>query len=288
MSRSLGFYDYTSIVSIILYTIFLAGAIYLCIKHGFKKSSGWRFLVVLALARIIGSGLYLGTIADPTNVSLYIGWLTCNGLGLGPLILLLLGLLDRVYTSVNRDGNMVARPIFRRGIELLMLVAIILTIVGGTQSNYNTANGTTQVDYATISKVGNVLMIIVMAMLFFMTFVAFRSQGYLAQGEHRVILVVVACLPFVLVRLIYSVILILGGVSTTKVLYLVMEVVMELVVVVLTLGLGFTLSKVVEPPSDNDAEMHRMGKPGPQYAEAGPQYGQPAAQYGTPQGLERY
>ncbi|KAG8406208.1 hypothetical protein J3459_019414 [Metarhizium acridum] len=248
-------YDVISVVGIPIYVVFLICAVLLSIKHGFKKSSGWRYLVVLAAARIIGFSLRLAIINDPANTSLWIGWMTVNGLGLGPLVLVLLGLLSRVFDSINRQGHVVLTPTHQRLVQLLVVVAVVVTVVGGTQSGFSLQNGAVSVDYATASRVGVGLMIAAVALLCLEALVAFRNQGYVAQGEHRILLGVVASLPFVLVRLVYSCLTVFAGVNSNVWVYLGMGVLMEMVVVFMLELLGFTLDKAPRDPRSDDPEL---------------------------------
>lgn len=247
-------YDVISIVGIPIYVVFLICAILLSLKHGFTKSSGWRFLIVLAIARIVGFSFRLAIMNDPTNTSLWIGWFTVNGLGLGPLILVLLGLLSRVFESINRQGHVVLKSSYQRLIQLLVLIAIIVTVVGGTQSSFHIENGTIKVDYATASRVGVGLMIAVVILLCIETFIAFTNQGFVAQGEHRILLGVVASLPFVLVRVVYSCLGVFAGINSNVWIYLAMGVLMEMIVVFMLEVLGFTLDKVPNEPKNDDPE----------------------------------
>lgn len=260
MGRPLDTYDDIAIATIVIFTIYLIGGIVLCIKHGFFKSSGWRFLIILALARLIGSSLRLATINDPTNESLYIGWATLNGLGLAPLILMLLGLLGRVFDSINRQGHVVVTPPFRHLIEVLMVAGMILLIVGGTESDFFVVNDEPQVRYSGISRGGTGIFVAVTALLIIETLLAFRSQGYIAQGEHRIVIAVVICLPFVIVRLVYACIVVLGGVQSNRWLYLGMLVIMEMIVVLICEILGFTLDKA-PPKPQRDPEMQSQSQP---------------------------
>lgn len=247
-------YDIISVVGIPIYTVFLACAISLLIKHGFANSSGWRYLIILALARIIGFGLRLGLMNDPTNTSLWIGWMTVTGIGLGPLVLLLLGLLSRVFESINRQGHVVLKPMYQRLIQLLVFVAIIVTIVGGTSSNFHVEDGSIKVDYATASHVGVGLMIAAVALLCLETLIGFRNQGFVAQGEHRILLGVVGSLPFVIARLVYSCVTVFANVTSNRWLYLGLCILPEMIVVFIMEVLGFTLDKVPSVPKADDSE----------------------------------
>lgn len=245
MGRSLETYDEIAIAEIAIYGIFIFPAAYLCYKHGLARSSGWRFLLILCLIRIIGSGMRLGTINDPTNTNLYIGWQVLNGLGLGPLILMLLGLLSRVFESINRH-RMVVKPMFERLVTVLMLVAMILLIVGGTQSSYSMNGGKPKIEYSGLSKGGIGVMIAVLAFVVLESVMALIHQGYIAQGEHRILIAVFASLPFVIVRLAYACVLVLGNLSGSAWLYLGAGVIMEMVVLIICEIVGLTLAKA--PP----------------------------------------
>lgn len=259
MKRSFDTYAGISVAQIVLYTFFLAGAILLSIKHGFLKSSGWRYLIVLALARLIGGSMYLATLSDPTNTSLYIGWLTLNGLGLGPLVLMLMGLLSRVFESINRQGHVFVRPPVLKAVQLLMIAAVVLIIVGGTRSTFGFPNGKLVVHYNILSEIGTGLMIAVIAILGFVIGVAFLNQGYVSQGEHRIIFVTAASYPFILVRLAYSCILIFGQTRGSAYLNLGMSFIPEIIVVIMCQILGFSLDKVPAPNQNDRDEESQSG-----------------------------
>ncbi|KAG6180689.1 hypothetical protein E4U27_002677 [Claviceps purpurea] len=238
-------YDIISIVGIPIYVILLACAIILCLKHGFYKSAGWPFLALLALWRIVSFSIRLALVNDPTNTSLWAGWLILNSVGLGPLLLLLLSLLLRVFESINRQEFVVLKPLYQRLIQILVLVAVICGIVGGTNSSYNNCRW---------RHLG--LMIAAIALLCGEAFIAVRSQGYIAQGEHRILLGVVASIPFVIARLVYSCLTVFGGVTPNVWLYLFLGILTELIVMSMLEVLGFMLGKAPRRmEGDADPEM---------------------------------
>lgn len=255
MHRPLDTYDHIAIAEVAIYSLFLIGGVILCIKHGMSRSAGWRFLVILALARLVGSSLRLATISDPTNTNLSIGWMVCNSIALGPLILMLLGLLSRVFDSINRQGQVVVKPIYQRLIQVLMLVSMILLIVGGTKSTYTIQDNKPKVEYAIESRVGMGLIIAVLVFVIFETLLAFRNQGYVSQGEHRIILAVIVALPFVAVRLIYSSLVIFAGHAVSAWLYLGASVLMEMITVLIVEVVGFSLGKAPPMPVEQESQM---------------------------------
>ena len=95
---AIGYRQGISIAILILYIPALAIAIFLSIRHGFRRASGWRFMIVFTLARVLGSCLELATINQPKNYSLYIGYATLINVALSPLQLVAFGLLSRVIS----------------------------------------------------------------------------------------------------------------------------------------------------------------------------------------------
>jgi hypothetical protein len=257
MSRSLDAYDRISIAEIVLYTFFLVIGIYLYFKHGIRRSTGWLYLVFLAIARILGSALRLATISSPRNVSLYVGWQVLNGFGLGPLILLLLGMLGRCYDSINRQGHVIIKPWHQIGIKLVMVGAIALTIVGGIRSEMAIDGGHLTISYTDLSKAGSALMIVVLIMVIAVATIAFVSKGRIAQGERRILFAVLASLPFVAVRLTYSCVLVLSDRQGSPWLFLGAGVLMEMMVVLICEAVGLTVARA--PPAPKQDQELRQG-----------------------------
>lgn len=244
-------YDNISIVEIVFYSFFLVGGVYLCFKHGIGKG-GWRYHVILSLVRLIGSAFCLRTISDTTNTSLYIGWQTLNGVGLGPLVLIVFGLIGRLFDSINRRGYVIVKPLYQHLIEALMLASMVLIIVGGVESDHKLVNGKAIIDYSTLSRVGIILMIIVVVLICLEFFIALRSQGYVPQGEHRILIAIGVSLPFIIVRLVYSCVTVLGSSVGSVGLFLGAGVIMEIVVVLVCEVVGFMLDKA--PPKTKTTE----------------------------------
>ncbi|KAL6901707.1 hypothetical protein GGI43DRAFT_403738 [Trichoderma evansii] len=255
MGRPLQTYDDIAIAELTFYIFALGGGIFLCLKHGFTRNAGFRALVLLSLARIIGASFRLATISSPDNISLYIGWMTLNGIGLAPLIMLAIGLLNRVFESIQqRKGSVIIRPQYQKFVELLMLLAIILLIVGGTESNFTITDGKPKVDYSTISHAAEGILIAIAALLTLAIFLAIINQKYVGVGEHRIIFTVAVCFPFILVRLTYSAILIFGGITSTPWLYLGLSSLMEMIVTLFSEVLGFSLDKANPQPVPRNEE----------------------------------
>jgi hypothetical protein len=260
MSRPFDAYDGIACAEIGIYCIYLCGAIYLCHKHGFTTSSGWRYLIILSLARLIGDSMRLATISQPTNKNLYIGWLILLGVGLGPLILSLHGILGLLIDSMNTQGRVLIKSFYRHLLELLMLGGIILGIVGGIQSHFSINQGNPVTHYSTLSYVGSGIIVAVMGLLLLECLIVFRNRDCIVQSENRVLTAVIICIPFVLVRLAYSWILVFGGVHSSPWLLLGMSTAMEVIVTFIceVIGFGLPTNNSFEASLSRDQEMEPM------------------------------
>ena len=109
--------DYRNGVSILLLIFYLpalAIAILLTLRHGFTRSSGWRFIIILSLARILSACFQLATINEPTNTSLYVGYSVLMGIAVSPIELAALGYVPSLQLpihhhsleSLSRDGSL--------------------------------------------------------------------------------------------------------------------------------------------------------------------------------------
>lgn len=133
-------------------------------------------------------------------------------------------------------------PMIFRIVNLISLVALILTIVGSTQnSNF------TQGFITTETKVALVLFLVTwLAVCGLFLLITNRSHS-IEDGERRLLLAVGISLPLILIRLVYSFIYAFGNradfnmLSGNVTIQLVMSVLEEIVVVLVCLGIGLTL-----------------------------------------------
>ncbi len=86
--------DYRNGVSILLLIFYLpalAIAVLLTIRHGLRRSSGWRFMIIFTLARVLCACFQLATIYRPGNISLYVAYTVLIGVAVSPLELVAFG-----------------------------------------------------------------------------------------------------------------------------------------------------------------------------------------------------
>jgi hypothetical protein len=72
------------------------GGLVLCLRQGFGKGSGWVLLITFSLLRLIGAILEIVSVDHPTK-QVITGAIVCISIGLSPLTLMCLGLMQRVY-----------------------------------------------------------------------------------------------------------------------------------------------------------------------------------------------
>lgn len=88
--------DGIALLQLIAFVPSLFLAILLCYQQGMKAvASCWRFLIILACLRISGAVCQLITITD-TSINVITTKITCELLGIAPLTLAAVGLLQRV------------------------------------------------------------------------------------------------------------------------------------------------------------------------------------------------
>jgi len=257
---TIGYRNGVGIGEIVVYVPTLFIAVYLAIKHGFGRSAGWYFLIIFSLARIIGPAMLLATL-NTTNTAtltrLYTGYLILQNIGLSPLMLASLGLLSRISESIIRNGH---RPPFNsfvlKIVELLTLVGLILGIVGGINAT-SALETTGKYSPGAESKAGVALFIVSYVMIVIGTIVTSFSMPHAEPGEKRILIALAVSLPFLAIRLVYSIMSIIandhkfnsfeGSVSVL----LCMALLEELVIVVTYEIVGLTL-KVI--PKKQDVE----------------------------------
>ncbi|KAB8295932.1 hypothetical protein EYC80_008752 [Monilinia laxa] len=241
--------DYRNGVAIgelVVYIPSLILSIFLAFRHGFGRSSGWYFLIIFCLARIIGPCMSLAAISSP-SVSIFTGALILQNVGLSPLILATLGLLSRVLQSINRNTRTFIQPRSLKLIEVFTLVGLILGIIGGINASdsYTTTGRWVP---GTESKVSNILFIVSYVALLVITILTSFSISNAENGERRILLAIAIALPFLFVRLLYSILSTFVAHSTkfnsftgSVTILLCVALLEELVIVVIYLGIGMTL-----------------------------------------------
>ncbi|TVY46469.1 hypothetical protein LOCC1_G003016 [Lachnellula occidentalis] len=246
---TLSYRNGVSIGEIVVYIPALAIALFLCIKHGFGRSSGWYFMIVLSLARIIGAAMELATISSPTSVALYTGSAILTNVGFSPLVLATLGLLSRLIESIHKSHKTIIDTRMLKVIELVIVIGLILGIVGGVDAGSDFSKSGHYTPGA-LNKAGTALLVVSFAFIIISIIMTSFAVPHAEQGEHRLFYAMVVALPFLTARLIYSCFStfshnknfnLLSGNTTVLLCVALLE---ELAVVVIFEGVGLTLKKI--------------------------------------------
>ncbi|KAL5356384.1 hypothetical protein BJX96DRAFT_162440 [Aspergillus floccosus] len=246
---ALSYRNAVAVAEISFYSPALLIAGLLMFRHGWRRTAGWLFLAIFSLVRLIGASMQLATIHDPSNVSLYIGTAILDSVGLSPLILSGLGLLSRALYSISKARQTTVHLLAVHLIQLLTIVALILSIVGATSMPHSAfLSGTQTMD--TKMTVSVVLFLVAFGSLCLLVLSMWPCMRHIEQGEKRLLFAVTLSLPFLLVRLIYSSVSILGKnphfnrATGSTTIFLCMALLMEACVVVIYEGTGLTLQRL--------------------------------------------
>lgn len=255
---TINYRDGIAIGELVVYAPVLAIAFFLAVRHGFGRSSGWFFLIIFALARILGACFQLATINDPTNVSLYTAVAVLQNVGLSPLELVSLGLLSRIISSINKRHTTLVQHYHMKFIQTIVLVGLILSIVGGVNAGEDYSS-TGHYTPQSLSKAAMGLYIASYVLIVATTIILSFSVSHAEDGEKRLLVAVAMSLPFLLVRLIYASVSIFANTSDFNSLsgnvtiYLCMALIMEFCAVIIYEVVGMTLRKIERVPTGHVA-----------------------------------
>ena len=206
----IGYRDGVAIGELIFYVPAFVVAIVLILRHGFGLLSGWRFLALFTLARILQACFQLATISQPNSETLYSGVFVLLNIAVSPLQLTALGLLSRVLCSINRNSQTFLAEIHLHIVMLINFIGLILIIVGGVESGNSYSNSGVYTP-AIESKVGEGIFIFTFVAICAATAILSLSISHAESGEKRILLTVALALPFLLTRLVYACIQVYGN-----------------------------------------------------------------------------
>ncbi|KAM0253652.1 hypothetical protein ACHAQJ_007164 [Trichoderma viride] len=243
--------DGLAIWELIYYVVALVCSVAASYRHGLSRSSGWIFLTILSTIRVIGCSAQVATVTTKSDTVETIATIA-SFLGLSPLLLATLGILSRVYFSVlELPWNLVFGFFIAKIVQLPTVVALILCIVGATSAN-------TPADIANQDtiKAAVIVYLIVLILLAILTMVAgIMSCMTNRHVESTMLNVVAVSLPFLLLRLIHSLLLVFSkkfqdsaakGSTSSVIAELCMARVEEMIIVLLFLYAGLTQQAVPE------------------------------------------
>lgn len=242
-----------AILQLIIYLPYLFTDVYICFRHGFRKSSGFVYLVIFCLLRIVGAAAELATISDTTSDTPYTIAAVTSAIGTSPLLLATLALISTSYNVVNEvSGANKFSALMLRIPQLLVTIGLILGIVAATS-----ASSPEQIANESTLKIAEILFTIALILIIFLTLrtlAIYRSNQ--CKEVRWLILAVVLSIPFIIVKIIYALVSTFAKLSAFNLttgnvtIMLVMVVIEEFVVVALYTIAGI---KTQELPKTNQS-----------------------------------
>jgi hypothetical protein len=87
--------DIVAAIELAVYIPAVIVAVIICVRHGFNRSSGWIYTLILCIVRIAGTVCQFLSHQDHSN-GLIEAKIIIDSIGLSPLLLATLGLLSRL------------------------------------------------------------------------------------------------------------------------------------------------------------------------------------------------
>jgi len=234
-----------NIAELAIYLPFLFLTLFVVFRHGIHRQSGWIYLAIFCLIRIIGAALGIAAQKNPSNVS-DLEWSAILGsVGISPLLLTSLGLLKRItdettnripaegatqgqsrfetamsYTILGRifgrlGVHQFATSYRSRFLQLLQLpaaIALIICIVGG--SDLTDSSTSEQSTGKKLIKAGLIIFLIIYICLFLLIAKSASEIHSIPSGEKRVLAALIIALPLLGVRILFSLLAYFSTIST--------------------------------------------------------------------------
>ncbi|KAJ3556317.1 hypothetical protein NM688_g2095 [Phlebia brevispora] len=285
-----------SVVELIIYVPLLFITIFLIVRHGIRKDLGWVYLVLLSIIRIVGGITHIAyeSSSKPAK-NLHIIASVMEASGVSPLLLASIGFLGTVK-QYGFEDEMRLQLVFRL-LHLAANVALILAIVGGVKAGTDTDISDIQ-NGISLRHAGVILFVIVFVFIALITGYLWANKSRVLMQRRKLLLAVTSTLPFLAVRVIYTVcsafaptgipgvtsgnasLASFNSLTGSFVIYLIMSVLMELIAVgiYVTAGVLLPLHKDYAssaPGWDGEEDGMKLKPPAAVYAAGG----QPSSYY---------
>ncbi|KAL8824495.1 MAG: hypothetical protein Q9191_005019 [Dirinaria sp. TL-2023a] len=229
-----------SIAELVVYVILFPLSTLVIFRHGMGKSSGWIYLGIFCGIRIASSALGIVSYHHPNSQDDLVWYSILGGVGISPLLLASKGLLTRVNEHIGSKYRVLALRI----LHLPNILALILSIIGGTRLDSSSSDKVSQ--GKKLTQAGIIIFLVVFALMAVLAFLTFTSLSAIPSGEKRILFGVLLALPFIFVRILYSVLADFVDSSTFRLIdgnptaQLCMSIVEEMIVAVLYIATGLT------------------------------------------------
>jgi len=240
-----------AIIQCVFYVPATVVSLFLCIRHccrGRRAQIAWIFLYLYCHVRVAEAALGLATIGT-ASVAVYATSILFSLIGVPFLLLTAYGLLNRVYINLAKNYPTRIKGWYVKILQFPFTAAIILCARGASGSTADASNGG---DYRPqiLTQVGIVLCAIGFVVMLILTGAIFRRQSHAELDERRLLNIVIISLPFLVIRMLYTVLVTFWNRDLFKsyegdvLVEGLMAVLPEMVVVVIYTIEGFTLERL--------------------------------------------
>ncbi|KZS93810.1 hypothetical protein SISNIDRAFT_549568 [Sistotremastrum niveocremeum HHB9708] len=240
-----------SVVQIAVYVPLLALAALLVFRHGFSRESGWIFLAIFSIIRIVGAVLILVIENEPNpSVNLFTASSIVVSIGLTPLLFAVMGFLGLVAQRAPRLDMIRAKSTLFRILHVAIIIGLILSIVAAVKlsSQSSLEDADTSSEATTFRKVAGIIFAVVYVVLAALHIYCWINRDQILRHRRKLLIGLTLALPFVGVRDLYSLIGSLKSftsnfspINGSLTLYIAMSVVMEFIAVLIYVVFGLTI-----------------------------------------------
>ncbi|KAG0645459.1 hypothetical protein D0Z07_8608 [Hyphodiscus hymeniophilus] len=239
-------------------------------RHGFQKQLGWIYLAIFCIVRVAGAGFKIESVHHPTSKTDAEWSAILQSVGLSPLLMASMGLLKRITDEVsfhlqgssrgtsnlplmgvgqkiisNRATANSRRSRVIQIAQLPTMIALILAIVGGIDEA-DTTNHSEVTTGHKYTKIAVIIFLVVYLLLSALVIITMKDVGNAPRGEKRIYFAVLAALPLLAVRLLWSIFAAFSNNSTFSItggkplVQLFMAILEEFIIVVMYTLVGLT------------------------------------------------
>ncbi|OJJ42751.1 hypothetical protein ASPZODRAFT_20276 [Penicilliopsis zonata CBS 506.65] len=186
-----------------IFCILIVPAQYVFFKHGLGGFMGWLFVLSFCAIRIVGCAMEIHEENQPT---LSTAALIVSSLGLSPILLALMGVLEEARNARSGRRGGWLQLIIVTQYHALVIVAIVLILIHASSllSAHRTSTAKTFIDAGFALLCASWLFICVFTLVS-VAFVREKSMNIeLYRGGTRLLYAVMICLPFVGMRMVYA------------------------------------------------------------------------------------
>jgi hypothetical protein len=257
------------VVNLAFYVPALPLSLYIVVRQGFSRKAGWIYLAVLSILRIIGAITGLAAINNPSQSLIECSTIT-YGIGVTPLLLALLGMLQRVNEAMSIPK---LSPRLFHTMNIPIMIGLIFSILGGLDEfNANVDTQNTGIHHL---KMATTIYAVMLLILFGVAVLLVMSSASVKACNKNLLFIALASVPFLGVRVVYA---LLTSFDRSSVYFTsnsdsiqavaaqaIMSVAMEFIIMILYIAGGFSVIKTASQVQVQKIVSTEFDQPGPNY-----------------------